>query len=462
MSAWRAGDYGLPDTIRTRLPAGNRARRAYDNLYLAGGGVAVSYLSIPAVDPVAGAVAAVGGGLSSRFAIGLAIPIVLGLLLGRIFCGWLCPFGTLSRAIAYLLEHVPWRVPFRVPRRRPVRWAVLAVAVAASAMGTQVLLFLLLPHLLVQQTVYSMWLLGGGGALLGALIGLVVAGLFFGPTLYCATVCPTGAVLGALGRARRVHLTLAEPSSCGSHCTLCAQACWIQLDPASGDPGPDCDLCARCVEACPQINLTVTTSRPRRKHLPVVTATLLGLSLLGNGGIAHAELEPELVLNAEVRRGDVVIAVSLVDIEGTRLDPDDPNVRRGVELSVFIGRGDPGAPDELGFIEGRSFYRGPLVLEIHNRGTSTVVEWRAPNSPRSTVNRAIYRRALPALRPAPGDRVVIRAIPEWLPEPVRITIPRRSPGSDRAHTVVVAFGAALLFAGLLSLALAVPDRAAKT
>ncbi|MCA9772734.1 MAG: 4Fe-4S binding protein, partial [Myxococcales bacterium] len=286
LAAWDARGWDLPGAVMERLPVGTPAERAYQALQFIGGGTAGDYISIAAIDPVAGAVAFARTSRTLPVLIAWLIPIFLALLAGRVFCGWFCPFGTLARAIRALQARLPWHPrAFEIPHRRPVRWILLAVAVGGGALGADLLTFAVLPHALIQQTAYGAWLLGGGGAVLGSLAGLVLAGFVFGPTTYCAALCPTGAALSLVGRARLFHVGQETPRDCGHGCHLCDNACWLQLHPSTGDPGPDCDACTRCFSVCPRTNLRVGRGPSAR---PAALALIAGLGLIFVAGPAFA------------------------------------------------------------------------------------------------------------------------------------------------------------------------------
>jgi ferredoxin len=254
-------------------------------------------------------------------------------------------------------------------------------------LGVHLVLYLSLPYLLLQQSIYGLWLLGGGGVVLSVLLGLLAAGLLFGPTVYCAAICPTGATLSFLGRARVVRLHVAESARCGQSCHLCETACWLQLDPRSGDPGPDCDLCGRCVPACPQAQLGIGVSPPRlttMRSLALLVA--LGGSTLWPDAALAGEVKPRLVLEQERRFEDVTVAVSLVDLSGVKLNFDWAQAQSGTDLSVYIVRGELARPDEHGLIPQRETYAGPLRVALHlgDGGAARSVEFAVPNHPIST------------------------------------------------------------------------------
>ncbi len=454
LATWEDPGFNLPPTVLEQLPLGDAPAKAHRANQLMGGGIAFDVSSWALMDPLAGALAVSSAGVSLRALIALAIPVLLGLSFGRVFCGWLCPFGTLSRAISGLRNRIPGLPRLELPRRRPLRWILLAAGVIATLAGAELLLYLTLPYVLLQQSVYAAWLLGGGSVVLAVLCGLLAAGLLFGETVYCAALCPTGAMLSLLGRGRRVALTVSDSAACGETCGLCTCVCWLQLDPASGDPGPDCDLCGRCVPICPKRNLVVGRAGGRSGSLRAVAGSLLlAVAMLASGADAREAQKPRLVLDAEIEGVPGTLAVSVVDRTRPDLDAEWARIEAGVELSVFLTRGRLEPPAENGRIPGRDVYEGPLRVEIERVRSAEHIEFHfeEPNSPVSAQQRSIYRRSLP-IALEPGDRISVAAVAGWLDEPVTLILPgagTRPPASE----FLIWFAAALLaFSGLLSLA----------
>ncbi len=164
------------------------------------------------------------------------------LLWGRVFCGYLCPFGALQD----LLDRV---VPARFKRELPralhqratlVKYGVLAVVLLPAAVGSSLSLFQYVEPfgtVFFLSTSVVLWSI--------ALFFLGAAAVV--PRFYCRYVCPLGASL-ALGslvspfRIRRVE-------QCGV-CKVCEGAC-----PTGAIHGPEVDFkeCVRC-NVC-EINL---------------------------------------------------------------------------------------------------------------------------------------------------------------------------------------------------------------
>ncbi|MDD9967085.1 MAG: 4Fe-4S binding protein [Myxococcales bacterium] len=450
MAGWDAGGFDLWPPLRTVLRAGEPARLAHELNVAKGAGSAHEYFGVSGVDPLAGTLALVRGGFDSRAAVAWLLPVLLGLMAGRAFCGWLCPFGTLARWLDAALSLLPFHVRIALPKRRPLRFLVALATVVTGFLGLHFALYLTLPFVLLQQSLYALFLLGGASTALCLLGGLLLAGMLFGPTTYCATLCPTGGVLALLGRGRRLHLALAQPKACGRSCELCSRACWLQLNPSSGDPGPDCDLCGRCVPACPRTNLIV------RRRLPVVATLPLSVCLpLLFAQPASAEpgrsSKPRLVLDVERAALDATVAVSIVDARHVRLvaHEDSPG---SLELSIFVARGMPGQVDTRNTLPRRQVYRGPLTVDIMRDDSTTRVPFSEPNAPSSTPRQTIYRIRL-AKGVEPGDELRIHPVAGWLPKGATFAIPAGGTQPNGARGPLFGLAAAMLFSGLASCAL---------
>jgi polyferredoxin len=441
-----SSDYGAPraEAIMTSWP-------------WLGGGTGVEILGVPIVDPVAGVVGLTHTLPNAMGALALALPLALALLAGRVFCGWFCPFGTVARIVARALDAFPgFPVHRELPASRPLRYGVLATVVVTGALGSQALLTLTLPHLAISQGVLQLWLQGGGGAILGFVLALVVSGVLFGPTTYCATLCPTGALLSLLGRFRIVRLRIEEPEACGRLCHRCDQTCWLSLTPSSGDAGPDCDNCGRCSIECPHDNLRVGLGHGKKKSLPVLAA--LFAAALVTPARADPGVRPRLVLDTVVVHEGAEIALGVLDESRVRLSPDSPTLEGGsrVRLSILHGAR---APDEKNGKKGmRAHYEGPLVIELVRDGVTTeTLSLPAPNSPSSTVNRRLYEGRLKEIV-IPGDRLVVAPLASLTTTPVAFVVGSPSRTGDGIGFWLFFAAGLLIHSGALSLALAASTR----
>ena len=221
---------------------------------------ALDFLGIPFADPVGAAqVAAMGFLPAGRLLAGALLSLGLALLLGRVFCSWVCPYGLLSELV-YALR---WR---RSGARLVVRqafWGKILLLglglVAALGLGFPALGMVSLPGELSLLPVLA-WQGDEAWALLGAAaVPLVALLLEFatGKRLWCRFVCPQSVLLGAAAkclpksvRGLRINWR-AEKCTCKGKAP-CQQACSLELNTRrkGGPDRRDCTNCGDCVNTC--------------------------------------------------------------------------------------------------------------------------------------------------------------------------------------------------------------------
>lgn len=196
---------------------------------------------------------------------GVLLPLLATLLLGRVYCGWICPMRLLfdlglraRQLLAFLELHTP-----RVTFWKGNKYIVLAVGLSVgAAVGLPLLQGIYPPALLAREGhawVMSVYDRAEAGQMGLALAGLSGASLFLlvvmlievavAPGFWCQSLCPGGAVYSMLGRWRLWRLRRDIPA-CTS-CTLCDKACPMGLLPMVDRTGNECDSCGICVDVCP-------------------------------------------------------------------------------------------------------------------------------------------------------------------------------------------------------------------
>ncbi len=206
----------------------------------------------------------------------LGLLMLFALAFGRLFCGFLCPFGLVQE----LLHRLP--VPkLRVPAGadRVLRWGKYAALL---------LLVALLPALLpnrfgVAPPYFCKWVCPAGtlgGALplllknrslracLGLLfrwkLGVLLAVLAAAAAIsrpFCKYLCPLGAFYGLFNPLSlyRLHLDRGKCVGCGQ----CQRSCPMGVPLLEHINSRECIRCGRCQSVCPRHAITSSLSRPR-------------------------------------------------------------------------------------------------------------------------------------------------------------------------------------------------------
>jgi polyferredoxin len=225
------------------------------------------FLEIDPLTAIAGALAS--GALYRGLLWSLAV-ILPTLFLGRAFCGWVCPLGTVNHFFSWVKSERK-RGKRLIDSNRYKKWQRLkyyvAIAVlAAAAAGSAVFGLLdpisltvrsigigLLPAfdyatrgtLVFKQTYFRQ------GALFAAIFIAILAANLLVTRLWCRALCPLGALLGWLSRGSLVNLRK-DPGAC-DQCNRCLMACQGGDDPIPGAVWrkAECHLCFNCVAECP-------------------------------------------------------------------------------------------------------------------------------------------------------------------------------------------------------------------
>ena len=165
----------------------------------------------------------------------IAFTVVTTLLWGRVFCGFLCPFGALQDFITRI---VPRRFQRALPQRihdRAIylKYGILLLIVGLAALPAQIAVYQYF------EPFGTVFYLSTSPLLLSIAGGFLVASAVV-PRFYCRYACPLGAALGVASllsffRIRRVEQC--EP------CKVCEIAC-----PTGAIRGPEIDFkeCVRC------------------------------------------------------------------------------------------------------------------------------------------------------------------------------------------------------------------------
>lgn len=222
------------------------------------------------------------------------ILILLTLIFGRVWCGWLCPLGTVLDSIS------PRRDNKIVPRERfawrGVKYGLLLTILVAALLGNSTLLVLDPITILLRSLTVSIWpaldqIITAGEKLLykipflsspivsfdnavrpaifpstpffyrltvlfaGILI-VVIALNWLERRFWCRYLCPLGGFLGLLSK---VAIFRREVSEECKGCALCEPVCPTgTIDPGknfASDPS-ECTMCLDCLEACPRSRIS--------------------------------------------------------------------------------------------------------------------------------------------------------------------------------------------------------------
>jgi ferredoxin-type protein NapH len=184
----------------------------------------------------------------------------IGSLIGRIPCGWLCPFGFFQE----LVHKIPSK-KFQIPKALTyMKYAVLLVMV------------ILLPLLVLDEfgggdLWFCKWICPTGTLEAGVPLAILSGGIrnqlgflfawkmtllagflvsmVFVMRPFCRTTCPLGAILGLFNKASLFRMMVDEETC--ALCDQCQRECPMNLRIYKSPNSPDCIRCLKCEKVCP-------------------------------------------------------------------------------------------------------------------------------------------------------------------------------------------------------------------
>ncbi|MDP6352549.1 MAG: 4Fe-4S binding protein [Alphaproteobacteria bacterium] len=216
-----------------------------------------SFWGLKLSDPLAAlSQTAAGRGVHGPLLLTALIPLVFTLLLGRFFCGWLCPatfFYELNSNLAAWLGWAGLKLGDRRLDRR-IKYGVLGLGLALSAATGSVLMAAVYPPAVIGREIYYAVAAGGFGAGTVYFLATLAFDLLVARRGFCRYLCPGGALYALLGRARLVRIRRLV-ARCND-CAKCNAVCEFGLDPMGDRFGADCTNCAACIAICPTDAMT--------------------------------------------------------------------------------------------------------------------------------------------------------------------------------------------------------------
>lgn len=188
--------------------------------------------------------------------------ILLGVLLGRFICGFLCPFGWLQE----LLHKIPGK-KLSTKKLKPLtylKYAILLLAVVLLpaivvndlGMGDPFFCKYICPQGVLEGAIPLAAVNEGIRSALGPLFNrkliilivvVVLSVLFYRP--FCKWICPLGAFYALMNKVSLLGIKVDE-HKCVS-CGKCARVCKMDVDVTKTPNHTECIRCGKCITACP-------------------------------------------------------------------------------------------------------------------------------------------------------------------------------------------------------------------
>lgn len=213
---------------------------------------AFTVLGVPLSDPV-GLISNLVNSVHfpMKFLLGGLIPLIVAMLLGRVFCAWLCPmavlFGLTQKVRNWMLK---LKIPLLTVRlERTTRVYVFWLGILLSYFFGAWVWHFILPYIAFTHEIFAGIVFSSVTVGSYFLISILVLDIGLIPEEYCNSICPTGWFLSFIGQHSLFQLK-ANKTKCPRKCSKCKDICPINLFPKEGYLY-SCHLCMKCVESCP-------------------------------------------------------------------------------------------------------------------------------------------------------------------------------------------------------------------
>ncbi len=190
-------------------------------------------------------------GISRSVTLTIAL-IVLSILGGRFFCGWLCPLGAVQDFFAWMGRRVGVRSSSRLPDKYVwlvwLKYLVLLVTLLISILGFGAIIAGISPWRALQGLPMLVDYCEGMKAGFVLLAAILMASLFI-TRAFCRYLCPLGAAQALFSSFSLLHL---EHGKACLSCSGCMEGCPAGIR-ATGDNdaiSQECIRCMNCLGAC--------------------------------------------------------------------------------------------------------------------------------------------------------------------------------------------------------------------
>jgi polyferredoxin len=286
------------------------------------------------LDPFVGLSTLLGTGVLYRGLVLGLLTLALTLVLGRVFCGWFCPLGTLQQAVGWLRRKMPAALRRERNRWHPAqrsKYGVLLVSLGAGLVASSFVTLLdpitilfrgmalsLVPAVghaarQVMDTLYDAGYplaYGGDGIrtfiargwlpyrdavfqssfLIGGLLLLVLGLSLWRPRFFCRFACPLGGLLGLFSRFSPLGLHK-DAERCNG-CRKCLDHCQGADGPENDVPWrrAECHVCLNCTASCPEKALEFRFAFGREKGVRGIDVRRRSIVVAFASGVAAVPL----------------------------------------------------------------------------------------------------------------------------------------------------------------------------
>lgn len=210
--------------------------------------------------------------LHTPLVVAAGLLVIVYALVGRAFCGWLCPLGLLLELNDAIRTRIQWflrrhkRALPNVRFPRHTKYLLLGVFLVLSFVIQLPVFQIVSPINLLARS----FIFGPEAGLI--VVGAIVTVEYVSRRAWCIALCPLGALYSLLGKFALARITIdQEQEQAAKQCGLCAFYCPMQIEVLKDHiqrgkltvDDFECTRCGSCMDGCPRGNLRMGVNLPR-------------------------------------------------------------------------------------------------------------------------------------------------------------------------------------------------------
>lgn len=237
----------------------------------------------------------------------LIATLIITILLGRFFCGWVCAFGSTLEWMHSLSNKI-LKKNFKMPKKLDNLLSMLKYLI---------LIYLIIMVWTLNKPFYAdPWdafdsLLSLNFNITTYLPGFIFLLLvlilnIFVNRAHCRYFCPLGAIFNILSRLKILFVKKTD-KNCG-RCNICSVACPMGIDMSKLERHKgDCIVCVKCVESCPKFNIHLniadTKIDPQYTSAAAIAGVFSVISFLPTSSFEPLiyKFKPQIVSSKEIQ-----------------------------------------------------------------------------------------------------------------------------------------------------------------
>ena len=294
---------------------------------------------------------AIGFFINFKWTMGIImILIVIG---GTIYCGWLCPYGTLqefANQLARFFKIKQKKMPKRVHKYlKYMRYIVLVL----NGLITSSILFSIMSFE-PRNNLISL-LMGYTPAIIAlvVLIGFILLSMVY-ERFYCNYLCYEGAKYGLMSLARPI--TIHRDKDKCINCGKCDSVCSMNIEVSKFEVlrSPQCINCFKCVDDCPVEDTLVYGFKPKKlwskQYILIISALLILIPtfvLLNSLNSSEAEEVSVDTLSIQIsnNQSESTLSDSIDDVINNTTD-ETATINESVTTNETVTANEPAATSE--------------------------------------------------------------------------------------------------------------------